>query len=367
MINLKSRSIVYSLIFLLAFGILLIPVSAQANHKQNESQGKICGVYFTGIGCPHCAAADSVILNKYLEKYPSFLVIEYEIYRTPVNGKVMSDYMSGAGISKGIPQMIIKNSYEVGESTSGRGPTTTWTKKKIESLDSAKCKLADGSQVAFENLSLNSLPGRPKIWTGNRILIRTSQKKTDNQLLHQLLTTKRLGWVINQHNFSKVEPKPVPLSGNKVKFDKAIRLEGWKFQWNSLKYLFSLNNSQLARNNLASEQLAAQIKQEFKEEGYNISDPSIEKLGDGIWSLKSDKAVYRLKQDIKEKGKEKIEVYKQIGKVIKNKGLLTTIRDKLPYLGTVGLIFVIMIFLFLRWGSTDEQEKEEKSNKGNRG
>ena len=43
---------------------------------QAQEDDPTCVVYFTGIGCPHCAKSDPVLLENYLHKYPNQIVIE---------------------------------------------------------------------------------------------------------------------------------------------------------------------------------------------------------------------------------------------------------------------------------------------------
>lgn len=190
----------------------------------------ICGIYITGVGCPHCAASDPVILKDYTEEYPRFVVIEYEIYQTKENRKPFSSYIQAAGASQGVPQILIGDELKAGEKASGGGPTTTWTKDQLKNRDSAPCKLSDGSKKSFRNLILNELPGKPKIWRGNLILIREGEGKTDSKFLRSLLF-KNISKGLNEIQYEDVQPKEVALSGQTVKFDNAVKLDGWRLQW----------------------------------------------------------------------------------------------------------------------------------------
>lgn len=208
-ISVKSKSITYFFVIAIALSIFLFPVSAKGNSNENKSK-KLCGIYFTGVGCPHCASSDPIILKEYPRNHPSLVIIEYEIYQTAGNGKILNEYISNVNVQGGIPQMIIGDEFEAGEYTYGGGPTTTWTKEKMETLESAKCKLYDNSDVSFENLSISSLPGKPKIWTEDKILINTGEEKK---------------------NFSKIDPVPAKISEGQIEFDNAVRFGEWIFQW----------------------------------------------------------------------------------------------------------------------------------------
>ncbi len=207
----------------------------------------VCSVYFTGVGCPHCAAADPAILEDYTEEYSNFVAIEYEIYQLSENGKIFQDYISNANAQSGIPQILIGEGLEAGEYSSGGGPTTTWTKQKIETMDYAKCKLSDDSSVAFEDLNLKGLPGKPKVWRGERILIKEKQEKTENgteitwrfqwndnyvveengfnnSFLKELLFGD-IDLLLGKIDFSEVDSKKISLSGSNVEFDNAIEFK----------------------------------------------------------------------------------------------------------------------------------------------
>lgn len=192
----------------------------------------ICGVYITGVGCPHCAASDPIILKDYMKKYPNFVVLEYEIYQIKKNQDVFKSYIYSADAGQGVPQMLIGEEKEVGEKSSGGGPTTTWTESKLQGLNSAPCKLSNGSKKNFKDLDLNDLPGKPKIWRGNRILIKERGGKTSPELLRDLLF-ENISKTLKEASYEEVQPKEIALSGQKVHFDNAVKLEGWRLQWNN--------------------------------------------------------------------------------------------------------------------------------------
>ena len=73
----------------------------------SEAQGNyICAVYFTGVGCPHCAKTDPVVLEDLLREYPNFIVIEYEIYQQGQNAPLLYEYDSKYQSGLGIPLII---------------------------------------------------------------------------------------------------------------------------------------------------------------------------------------------------------------------------------------------------------------------
>src|SRR6056297_2000338 len=89
------------LFFLSILCFPLFNVSAQEGNSKN-----FCAVYFTGVGCPHCAQTDPEVLQELPEKYENLTVIEYEIYQTPGNPNLMSKYNENYNTGLGIPLLI---------------------------------------------------------------------------------------------------------------------------------------------------------------------------------------------------------------------------------------------------------------------
>ena len=77
------------------------------------------------------------------------------------------------------------------------------------------CPLDNGSLEAFNNLDLTSLPGSPKIWKGEKILIK-SGPGGENNLLKNLLISSDLSKVLEGVSFEKISPIKVPLSGSYI-------------------------------------------------------------------------------------------------------------------------------------------------------
>jgi cytochrome c biogenesis protein CcdA len=70
----------------------------------------VCGVYFTGVGCPHCAIADPVVFGTTLESNDNLVIIEYEVYQHPSeNAQLLSDYSTKYGFAPGIPVLIFSD------------------------------------------------------------------------------------------------------------------------------------------------------------------------------------------------------------------------------------------------------------------
>ena len=218
------KKLIFVVFTLLLIGSLLPITLAE------DEQSAICAVYFTGVGCPHCAGTDPVILVDLLKEHSDLVVIEYEIYQQQVNAPLLFEYNSEYSSGLGIPLIIFnKDEYFIGDA-----PIVKNAREIINSSDNNPCSLVDGSLVGFNNLDLTSLLGQPKIWKDQRILLKIGDQG-DNEILKELLTTDDIASVIENINYKIIEPKPVPLSGRKVNFDNAIQLDGWIFQWNGEK------------------------------------------------------------------------------------------------------------------------------------
>ncbi len=240
-----SKHFFILLLFLLSFSF----VQAKTNYN--------CLVYFTGVGCPHCAKTDPFVLEKSLQENPDLIIFEYEIYQNRENGPLLFSYYNNYHSSLGIPQLIFnKNKKIIGD----RPILSSFTQSLKESQGNP-CPLINGSSSNFEDLNLNLLPGKVKIWRGNRIIIK-GEEKVDSQVLKNLLLSSEIEKIISQQNYQKVEPVVVALSGKNIHFNNAIKIKDWLFQWNEKEK--KVNSSQNL-NLTYSNQKPSKDKQELQE------------------------------------------------------------------------------------------------------
>lgn len=214
---------------ILLFFLFLVP----AITSQEETQ-EICAVYITGLGCPNCAITDPALLSEYTAEYPKLIVIEYEIYRQGENNtETANQYFDSylPQVRAGIPFLIFN------KNTSGLGRFEVLDGKNIINvLDSNPCPLADGSSVEFKSLDIVNLPGKPTIWTKNRILISEgSGGDGNNEALKKLLTTNNITTALKELEelYEQIEPRTIEISEKKIEFDQAIKINNWIFQWKS--------------------------------------------------------------------------------------------------------------------------------------
>jgi len=225
------RKNLLKLTFLILVIVLLFSLSQKALAKDNF----VCATYFTGVGCPHCANADPLILRQLQKEYPNLIIIEYEIYQQRENAPLLDKYNSEYHSGLGIPLIIFnKEKYAAGDV-----PILQKTEKTIKELGQNSCPLPEIS-TDFENLDLLSLSGKPKIWKNDRILIRTEEKwifqwngesstkkgeiRPDENTLKELLTSKDIPTSLEKIDYNLIEPQLIPLSGSYVIFDNAIEL-----------------------------------------------------------------------------------------------------------------------------------------------
>ena len=183
-------------------------------------------VYFTGIGCPHCAKTDLVVLEQLPQKYPNLIIFEYEIYQKQDNAHLLYQYNQKYNSGLGIPLIIFnKNDFLIGD---------LQITKEIEEKIKTKSNKFPSLQgiIDFNNLDLSTIPGKPTIWSKERVLIKTNNQQIKNDLLKELLTKENISSTLENIEYKIIEPQKVPLSGKSLTFQNAIKIENWIFQWN---------------------------------------------------------------------------------------------------------------------------------------
>lgn len=122
----------------------------------------VCVVYFTKVGCPHCAEVDIIIFAFVTEYGSRFVVLEYEI---PQNAAILLDYSMTYGFEVGVPLVIFGH----GDFLYADSLNSTSLKSRIDAhlTSGNELPLKDGSSVAFEDLNVESLPGTFRILPSN--------------------------------------------------------------------------------------------------------------------------------------------------------------------------------------------------------
>jgi glutaredoxin len=192
-----------------------------------SADNTVCVVYFSGIGCPHCAKTDPVVLGKLPVEYNgSLVIIEYEIYQHQDNNHLAGKYLQKYGVKQGIPQIVLgANNSIVGDT-----PILDTFPALVDNLreHGNPCPLLEGDKT-FEELDLNTLPASPQVWVKDRILIKTGSGNADDSLLKRLVDSKS---VLSEDGVSEAEPMSVTLSDGKIDFGRAAKAGGWILLWN---------------------------------------------------------------------------------------------------------------------------------------
>jgi len=175
-------------------------------------------IYFTGIGCPHCAHTDPVVLKSRLRK-GDVMVFEYEIYRDNVNGPLFMAYNKAYGTKLAVPQIIVTP--DEASIVSGDTPLLRSLDTLIR-LHKGNDIILSNEQVSFDKLSFVKLPYKPKIWFKDRMAAREDSSSLQSESIKTFL--------INGDVPKECAPQKkaiAPLSGGKIKFKNACRLDGW--------------------------------------------------------------------------------------------------------------------------------------------
>lgn len=200
-------------------------------------------VYFTGVGCSHCAQTDPIVLGEYLTEYPDLVVIEYEIYQTAGNAQVLDQYETAYELPVwecGIPALFINKS--PGGIIVGDSSILKNFENKISEVPN-QYLLVDGSVANFSQTNLNQWPGYPKVWHQDRILIKEgdgkwifawndkivpkndSTLKNPADVLLSLIKAGDSSLVLQSLSYDSLPNNlRVALSGGEVTFNYAVRL-----------------------------------------------------------------------------------------------------------------------------------------------
>jgi len=219
------------LLFLVIFSFSSIFCEGHPVHKEEKvvRTGSISAIYLTGIGCPNCAKTDPVLLKETLSKIPELYLFEYEVYKQKkYNREVVLEYFKNyfPDESGAIPTLVVNDEYR------DMGKWNVFAlAEDIELLKEAPFPMIDGkTYTKFEDLDITKLPGKPKIWHLNRVLVKM-EDGGDNETLKKLLSTKSIKEVLRSIEHKKLKPQDVAISKGKVSFNNAVMVGGWKFLW----------------------------------------------------------------------------------------------------------------------------------------
>lgn len=199
----------------LILGVLLALVQCAT---AQASSGMTVLVYLTGIGCPHCAKTDPVLIKQRVRR-GDLLIVEYEIYQDGVNAPLLMDYYPLFDGPPGIPTIIAGT--KSGQTIMGDWPILQQMEGFISRNRGNGVTLRNGT-VPFDKIRLTDLPGKPKLWFGNRVAIRTAIQSRESDTVKAFLLTGAAPRGCLPGNDKRVD-----LSDDSVVFREACGFNGW--------------------------------------------------------------------------------------------------------------------------------------------
>ncbi len=222
----RKLSLYSSLILIICILVTILTLPSQSFAQDSEGD-YISGVYFTGIGCRHCARTDPLVLNELPGEYPNLIVLEYEIYDLEQNAPLFEEYSRVYDSGFDVPQIIFNKEQYFSNDIS----ILKDLRNSMDDIAYNPVPLIDGSSIDFQKLDLLSLPGYPKIWHQNKIAMKRGTQG-DSDLLKNLILKEDLPDILKGKDYIPIEPVAVELSGKDVEFDNSILVGDWVVQWN---------------------------------------------------------------------------------------------------------------------------------------
>ena len=177
-----NKKIIYYCLGILIVFFISFSYSALAQSALSADDSS-CFVYFTGVGCPHCSQVDPIVLEKTLAAHPDVFILEYEIYQEKENAPLLMSYNDQYQTGLGIPLLITSPQ----EKLIGDKSIINNIEQIITENPHNACLLLEKSSD-FVQLDIDSLPGKPKIWQADRILIALdANKELGEQAKHYFL------------------------------------------------------------------------------------------------------------------------------------------------------------------------------------
>jgi thiol-disulfide isomerase/thioredoxin len=180
-------------------------------------------VYFTGMGCPHCAKVDPVLLRDTVRS-KNVMVIEYEIYKQRENARLLIKYSDRYKTDLGIPLII------AGDTTD---KTISGDFFILHSLDNFLQKnknnkiVLPNSDIDFVKLDLAKLPKLPKIWYKSRVAIKKDINSTENNTIKEFIINKTI-----PKDATAIKYRSILLAESKIRFKQAVEFNGWWLMYN---------------------------------------------------------------------------------------------------------------------------------------
>jgi len=265
---------------------------ASAESLSPKDNSTVCAVYFTYAGCPNCAYTDPLVLTEWTKKHPNLAVIEYMWWggdwENP-NSQFFGEYAQEYHTQAAVPQLVFdKENIKLGRLDVPKG------EENIKTLTSNPCSLINKS-VFWENLDLNELKAKPKIWTDGRILIKLDEnnwlfqwngqavsediigdKNIDNQLAKDLLFADSISESLKGRKFEIAEPQKAEFSGSAFpnsefiayqEFENAIKINPVK---NKISNGVNISEEPIGKGPATEEEIELPIIGKIKTEEFSL-------------------------------------------------------------------------------------------------
>ncbi|PIN68342.1 hypothetical protein COV94_05170 [Candidatus Woesearchaeota archaeon CG11_big_fil_rev_8_21_14_0_20_57_5] len=181
------------------------------------SAGPNCAVYFTG--CKDCVQADKII-----QDLTDTVVIVYDVNAATQNENVRTDFRFKYTIGYGMPVLVLGP----GDFIAGNKGIEDLAASKVAALQDNPCPLVDERPV-FGSLRITMLPGVPQVWAHDRVLLYDGGEGDDGQL--RAVLTGSLPAALLGVSTARVDPRPVVMSNITRDFANAVKIDGWKLEW----------------------------------------------------------------------------------------------------------------------------------------
>lgn len=185
-------------------------------------------IYFTGIGCPHCANVSPTLHNRVNED-TGLLMVEYELYKEASNARILAEYSNRFDFNLAIPLIVYEPQiYDLGDD-----PIIKNLETNIAGLDSNILQLAD-EEIQWEVLSMNDFDGKPKIFGNNRVAVKSTTKEiTDEQStqIKDFLTSSNLEQYVSQLPGDSASDLEVEYPGGTEIYDNGVVIGAWTLLW----------------------------------------------------------------------------------------------------------------------------------------
>lgn len=248
---LKKHKIIYLLILIPLFLGFFSSKAKASNEVEFKSF-----VYFTGIGCPHCAKVAPTLHEK-VDNEEGLLMIEYELYKESSNSRVITDYQALYNYNLAIPLAI----YKAPEYSQGDSDILSQIDEQLKKTNTGEIQLKDKT-IAWNDFNLNDLEGLPKIFFKDRAVVKnnfTNLNEEQGKSIKKFLLAQNLDEYVTTLKGSPVENLIVEYSGGEEVYTHGVAIGGWTLYWrgnNDAQFIEAENNNENTNNSANTEHIS---------------------------------------------------------------------------------------------------------------